>query len=283
MLMYMRFHGGKRKALTFSYDDGVETDIRLMEIFNKNGLKGTFNLNGSQFNEEEREYAEGQISRPLARRRAVEAYNGEIGKNHEIALHCYTHPFLDRLPRDMQVYEVIKDREKLESTFGRIVKGCAYPMGTSSDTTAQVLDTCGVKYARTVEVTHNFAIPNNWLRMPSTCHHNDPKLFELADNFLYGDMNIWHQVWLFSVWGHSYEFDNDKNWDRIEKFCEKMGNRDDVWYATNVEIYDYIKAYEKLEFSAVGDIVHNPSSIPVWFHYAGVDVEVAPGETKKFR
>lgn len=283
MLMYMRFKDGKRKALTFSYDDGVETDIRLMEIFNKYGMKGTFNINASNVIDEEREYAEGQISRPMARRRALEAYNGEIGKNHELALHCYTHPFLDRLPRDMQVYEVIKDREMLESIFGRIVKGCAYPMGTSSETTAEVLYNCGVSYARTVEVTNNFTIPKNWLRMPSTCHHNDARLFELADAFLNADLGIWHEVYLFSVWGHSYEFDINQNWDRIESFCEKMSGRDDVWYATNIEIYNYIKAYERLEFSAEGKIVHNPSAIPVWFHYAGVDVEIGAGETKKFR
>ena len=33
------------KALTFSYDDGVEQDRRLVELFNKNNLKCTFNLN----------------------------------------------------------------------------------------------------------------------------------------------------------------------------------------------------------------------------------------------
>ena len=31
----MRFPGGKAKALTFSYDDGIEQDIRLIEIFKK--------------------------------------------------------------------------------------------------------------------------------------------------------------------------------------------------------------------------------------------------------
>lgn len=36
---------GKRKALTFSYDDGVLQDERLIRIFNKYGLKATFNLN----------------------------------------------------------------------------------------------------------------------------------------------------------------------------------------------------------------------------------------------
>lgn len=35
----------KNKALTFSFDDGVKQDIRLVEILNKYGLKGTFNLN----------------------------------------------------------------------------------------------------------------------------------------------------------------------------------------------------------------------------------------------
>ena len=36
---------GMKKALTFSYDDGVTQDIRLIEIFNKYNLKATFNLN----------------------------------------------------------------------------------------------------------------------------------------------------------------------------------------------------------------------------------------------
>ena len=41
----MRFPGGRDKALTFSYDDGVKGDIHLLELFKKYGVKGTFNLN----------------------------------------------------------------------------------------------------------------------------------------------------------------------------------------------------------------------------------------------
>ncbi|HNX14524.1 MAG TPA: polysaccharide deacetylase, partial [Oscillospiraceae bacterium] len=33
----------KKKAVTFSYDDGVTQDIRLIELFNKYGMKATFN------------------------------------------------------------------------------------------------------------------------------------------------------------------------------------------------------------------------------------------------
>ena len=45
MKVYHCFPGGKFKALTMSYDDGYMEDIRLIEIFNQYGIKGTFNLN----------------------------------------------------------------------------------------------------------------------------------------------------------------------------------------------------------------------------------------------
>ena len=42
---------GKNKAVTFSYDDGIEQDKRLVDIFNTYGLKCTFNLNSGIMNE----------------------------------------------------------------------------------------------------------------------------------------------------------------------------------------------------------------------------------------
>jgi len=38
------WYGGKSGAVTFSYDDGRIEDIRLVETFNKYGVKGTFHL-----------------------------------------------------------------------------------------------------------------------------------------------------------------------------------------------------------------------------------------------
>ena len=37
------------KYVTFSFDDGVTQDKRLIELLNKYGLKATFNLNSSLF------------------------------------------------------------------------------------------------------------------------------------------------------------------------------------------------------------------------------------------
>ena len=283
MMMYMLFPDAKRKALTFSYDDGVEQDIRLMEIFNKHGLKGTFNLNGEPLQTAEYTYPAGTIHRRLGYKRALESYGGELGKNHEVAIHGYTHPFLDRIPRPIASYEVAKDREALEALFGRIIRGCAYPMGTFNDMTVDVLRDNGIAYARTTVSTGNFSVPSDWLRMPATCHHNDARLFDLAETFVNGNPGPWDTPWLFYVWGHAYEFDADNNWDRIETFCERVGGRDDIWYATNMEVYDYVEAYRALHFSVEGKMVYNPSAIPVWFEYAGVTCKVKPGEAKKFR
>ena len=45
MKIYKCFPQGKFKVLTMSYDDGNKADVRLVSIFNKYGIRGTFNLN----------------------------------------------------------------------------------------------------------------------------------------------------------------------------------------------------------------------------------------------
>ena len=115
--------------------------------------------------------------------------------------------------------------------------------------------------------THDFRLPTDWLRLTAICHHNDPKLFELADRFITEsplNQPFHRESWLFYLWGHSYEFDDHNNWDRMETFAEKAGQKEDVWYATNIEIYDYINAYNNLKFSINGDYVYNPSCFPIW-------------------
>lgn len=278
---YMQFPGGRQRALTFSYDDGMEQDIRLMEILDKHGIKCTFNLNGFHFEEDERPFPKGYTFRPMARRQATEAYSKAIANGHEVATHGYSHPFLDKLPAELAVYEITEDRKRLEEMFGTVIKGHAYPYGTTSDQAVNVLRACGILYARTIESTGKFDVPTDWLRMPATCHHNDPKLMELANEFLADDR--YQHPKLFYLWGHTFEFDDDRNWEVIEKFAEFIGNRDNVWYANNMQIYEYTEAYRALEFSANGNIVYNPSALTVWFSSNGVNVKITPGETVKIR
>jgi peptidoglycan/xylan/chitin deacetylase (PgdA/CDA1 family) len=270
----MRFPGGRPKALTLSYDDGVEQDIRLMSIMDAHGIKGTFNLNSGLLKSEETSYPAGKTHRQLtvAQARKVYAHAG-----HEVAVHGVTHPSLGQLPLPAALQEVLEDRRRLEDMFGTVVRGMAYPYGTYNDALIEGLRAVGIAYARTTACREDFAIPDDWLRLKATCHHCHPRLTELTDRFLNGDQR--GNPWLFYLWGHSYEFEDNDNWAVIERFCETVGGREDVWYATNLEIYDYVEAYRRLQFGADGRLVYNPSAVSVWVNADGHVFEVKAGET----
>ncbi len=252
-MRFMRFPGGREKALTLSYDDGIESDKKLVEIMDKYGIKGTFNISSVMIGRT------GAADFAMSAEDIVKTYTPG---GHEVAIHGHTHPYLEELSANNCMYEICENRKVLEEIMGTIIRGCAYPFGTYSDSVVEILKMCGIKYARTVESTKKFDIPTDWLRMPATCHHNNEKLFELADKF--NSMNDIRKPQLFYLWGHSYEFNDDNNWDRIEKFCSLMGNREDTWYATNIEIYDYVEAYRSLLVSCDGRRIYNPTLIDVW-------------------
>lgn len=271
MYAFLRFPNFRKKALTLSYDDGVVYDRKLIEIMGKYGLKGTFNLNSSFFARDEKYFTKEE---------AVQLYK-ESGN--EIAVHGYRHLNLVEVDKTVATREVLTDRENLESIFGACVRGMAYAYGAYNDTVVEILKNCGIAYSRTVISTEKFDIPNDWLRLPATCHHNNPRLMELAEEFL-GDTPARH-FWqekpkLFYLWGHSYEFNNDDNWDIIERFAEKVGNRKDVWYATNMEIYDYVQAFNRLIFSVDGKRVKNPSAVDLWLCLYGQEVFLPAGAEK---
>ncbi len=272
--IFMRFPEGRAKAFTLSYDDGTEQDIRLIELLDRYGLKATFNLNSGKWVPEDTVYEEGNVHRVLPRSIATRLY----GKNgHEVATHAYTHPFLNRLDSGSVCYEIIRDRKELEAQFGAIVKGHAYPYGTYNDATVEALRSCGIVYARTVVSTHSFGIPQDWLRLHPTCHQYDERAIELARSFV--SMSDLREPKLFYLWGHSYEFDEHGSMEQIETICQTVAGKDDIWYANNMEIYNYVRAYESLVFSADTSRVYNPSALSVYFVMNGKPYMVKPNET----
>ena len=67
--------------------------------------------------------------------------------------------------------------------------------------------------------------------------------------------------------------------DLIGSFLEKMGGRDDIWYATNGEIATYVKAYDALRFSADGNTVQNPTCTDVYVSCFENDYFIPAGKT----
>lgn len=267
----MIFSDGKKKVLTFSYDDGVKEDVRLSGIFTKYGMKATFNINTGCIidSDEVREIPEGHLTWGEVRKHLVEA-------GHEVAVHTLTHPWIESLSVQDALFEITEDRKNIEQKTGCIARGMAYPFGCWSNDTLTAMKAAGIAYSRTVKATHTFELPEEPLTLHPTCHHSDGQLMKLAEDFV-NEPCKWDIPRMFYVWGHSYEFPRDNNWDVIEKLCEYLSGRDDIWYATNIEIIDYMKAYRNLQLSWDKKIVFNPSAIPVWFSENGVHC-VSPGE-----
>lgn len=207
-----------------------------------------------------------------------EAQKLYINSGHEIAVHSLTHPFLENLDTAEIIYEITEDRKNIEKQYGVIDRGMTYPFGTYSDSVVDVLEKCHIAYSRTTKSTYKFGFPENWLLLHPTCHHNYENLEELIKNFV-ETPNRWGNAEMLYLWGHSFEFDNNNNWDVIEKFAEYAGGREHIWYATNIEIYDYINAYKRLERSYDKNILHNPSSIDVWIKIEGNIYCIEAGNT----
>ena len=271
--IFMRFPEGKKKVLTLSYDDGIEQDIRLIEIMQKHGLKGTFNINSGWYVPEGTVYPEGHISRRMSRQQATDLYKDS---GMEVAVHGFSHPVLDKLPMNLCLYDIVQDRINLEEQFDTIIRGMAYPYGTYNDEVIACLKCAGIAYSRTVVSTEDFRFPVDWLRLDPTCHHDNPRLMELAKKFVEKDTNT--DPWMFYLWGHSYEFDMKDNWSAIEEFAEYVGGREDIWYATNIEIFDYVEAYQGLKYSMDGCRVYNPTALSLWFEKDGKLYCVKSGE-----
>ncbi len=269
MQSFLRFPGFLLRACTLSYDDGRDHDMRLLEIMRKYGLRGTFNLtlNG--------------IESPSSDFIHADYIKEHFGADAEIALHGCNHLSLSRVTPPLAMRDVATNREAFEKIFGKIIRGMAYANGAFDDETVELLRTCGVAYSRTTRSTESFDIPEEWLLWHPTCHHKNPNLFELIDKFFEEPRAyFWSKSpRIFYLWGHSYEFANDGNWDVIERFGAEMAKHDDVWHATNIEIYEYIEAFKRLEFSLDMSIIHNPTATDIYLNLLNKDVLVKAGET----
>lgn len=273
MELLLRYPDWKGRALTFSYDDGTEQDAWLIEKLGQAGMRGTFNLNSGMFRPEERPKSKTALCRRLS---AAEAKALYAAPHVEVAAHGRLHQRLECMTDAQQTYEFASDKAALEQLFGSIVYGGAYAYGTYSPQSPALLAACGLGYCRTVRDTEKFALPENFLTWNPTCRHTNPKLAALADQFLTEPVTL--QPRLFYLWGHTFELERDNGWDGLEGFLHAMAHNDSVWYATNGEIYRYVRAFHRLETSSDGTLLYNPTVETLWLLAGSERHTLAPGE-----
>ncbi|WP_397376337.1 hypothetical protein [Paenibacillus vietnamensis] len=123
-------------------------------------------------------------------------------------------------------------------------------------------------------------MPDDPLRWHPTCHHKD--MLEKIEQLLAS--NSWFsRMELLFIWGHSYEFDNDDNWELVDRAGELLGGEKSIWKASMTDIVSYQNALKSLRFTVDRSMVHNPNALEVWFSADGEAVRIAAGETKRLR
>ena len=273
--IFLRFLGGRYKAVTLSYDDGCPADLRFAETVTKYGLKCTFNMVNTE------------TLTPAVIKEKI------LGAGHEVAVHCANHraPGLQR-PL-VGIKEVLDCRLRLERDLGIIIRGMAYPdtgitkfsNGATYENIKRYLTDLGIAYSRTLDGDNNgFYLPQDFYAWMPSVRHANSKTLEYIDEFaaLTDDMyGAKRDARLFYMWGHSYEFENQNNWDYLDEICTRFKSLKDTWFATNIEIYDYITAYNSLIFSADETMVYNPTLLDIWFDIDKKLYKIKPGETLK--
>ena len=184
-LYYLYPNGGKR-AVTFSYDDSHDSNRRVVETFNRYGIKSTFHLNTGMLDEPE--YLR---SNEIA----------ELFKGHEVAGHSVDHPFISQQPSEITLQQLLGDRIRLEQLVGYPVRGFSYPFGDCRGNIESMVKIAGFDYSRTcIDPTFDVHWPDNFIHWQPSGHHYDlekllPKIKEVSR---------WYPIALLYLWGHAY-------------------------------------------------------------------------------
>lgn len=262
------YPGGKTKAFSLSYDDGVEQDARLVELLNRYGLKGTFNLNSQLMLEGfSWVHESGMVVRRLPWEQARELYQG-----HEIASHSLTHPYLHTLPESEVMRQLGEDKRQLEVLFSRPVAGFALPFTDYNDTIARCALRCGFEYVRISEEGGNYnPVQPKFYRRAGMFHLN-PNLGHFVEGFFRTNQ----ELALCQIVGHSYDLDVADLWEDMEALFCAVSRNPEVACLTNIELVHYLEAMERAVVTACE--ICNPTDTQLWFRLGERVLTVRPGE-----
>lgn len=263
------YPGGAPKAFNITYDDGVEQDVRFVELLDRYGIPGTFNLN-SVLMEQQFEWVHecGMRVKRLSPEAARHLYD-----RHEIASHTLTHPYMDQKTRDELMWELGEDKRQLEKWFDREVAGFAVPFSYYSDLIADCVQRCGFEYGRMSEPSKGYPFWQDPYRWRTGVFHLMPMLDAYVDGLFETDQ----ELALCQIVGHSYDLDAAGLWDKMGSIIERIAGAEDVCPMTHIQIVRYARAMEKAQI--YDDRIINDSDQVLWFRVDGTVVSVGAGQT----
>jgi len=287
------YPGFVKKAITFTIDDGnYPLDKKLMDIVRPAGIVGAFNLCGEDrkprdtSDEEYRklyhgyEIANHSHLHPMAILPSDEIIISEEQFDREtldlsdkttiykteregVYFRSTGRSFVRVAYEDTYIKLVDEGKSALDRIFGaENITSFVWPYREqASDKIKAHLASAGYKSVRKTG-TADFYIPKDKMAWCYNATHSN--LLERAEEYEGLDTD---ELSFFCFGVHSHDFENNNCWDKLIHFAGNYGKRQDFYYATPSEIFNYADAVNALIFSD-GEI-ENPTDTDVFIAING--------------
>ena len=222
------------------WDDGVATDIRLVEILRKYNAKATFNLCPGAI--EENTVKPYWLDQKAKEWSFNGFHGGRVGRKDlravydgfQVASHCMMHECAGIVPDAEFLKSAVDARNFLEDTFQQPCRGFAWPCGRHTAETENLLAEAGFAYGRTVGNTSDLRTNKNMMVLDSSCHFHNPMFWKIFEDAK--DSGV------FYFWGHSYEMmEYPTLWERFEEKIKLLSEDPEVEWVDVVDIVEILK------------------------------------------
>ena len=233
----------KKVIVTTSWDDGHILDLKLVKLLNKYGLAGTLYVS--------------PMDREIEKSKLLTAkqIKSVMSKNIEIGAHTMTHPRVNAVTPIEANKEIVESKAYLTKLTGKKVISFCYPGGEYDPINVSQVKKAGYKMARTTK-TFELSAGSNPFEIPTSVHAYDhyTDVFRILTLVKFNPIKFmklylhWDNIakelfdralkdgGVFHLWGHSWEIDNHKDWERLENVFKHISKREGVKYVTNGEL-----------------------------------------------
>ena len=223
-------------VVTTSWDDGSKLDLKLAELLEKYGIKGTFYIPQT--------YLDNSLEENEIRM---------LDKGHELGSHTLSHAYLTKVSLGEARKQIGSSKQYLEELLGHRIYILSYPKGYYNEAVKEVVKDCGLLAGRTCQ-HGGFNLPEDPYQWQITLHasNGSPRMsfniwranrlsikslvdWEVRAKLLF-DLAL-RMGGVYHLWGHSWELERKNDWDKLERVLAYLCHRDGVRYMTNGEIF----------------------------------------------
>ena len=203
------------KLFVFAIDDGTVFDKKVIVIFNKHGIKATFNLNSGL-----QDFVWNKNHLEVRRLNLNE--NKNIYDGHEVASHSLTHPYLTSLSDEDVYQEVKQDIDNLKNIFNRDIKTFSFPFDGYDERTINIIKSLGITHIILPDIDESFKYPVDTYHIKVTSWNINDAL-DKVNRFIEDD-----QAEIFIYLSHSYDYEYDNSYDKLEELCRVVTTNKDI-------------------------------------------------------